>query len=45
MRIQGRDCTLTVARDGEFIPIPYSEETVFGSGEKSHVAPVGKSQF
>ncbi|SEQ77340.1 hypothetical protein SAMN04487977_11083 [Treponema bryantii] len=28
MRIQGKDCTLTVARDGEFIPIPYSEETV-----------------
>lgn len=28
MRIQGRDCTLTVARDDELIPIPYSEETV-----------------
>ena len=28
MRIHGRDCTLTVARDGELIPIPYSEETV-----------------
>ena len=28
MNIQGRDCTLTVARDGEFIPLPYSEETV-----------------
>ena len=28
MNIQGRDCTLTVARDDEFIPLPYSEETV-----------------
>ena len=28
MRIQGKDCTLTVARDNEFIPLPYSEETV-----------------
>ena len=28
MNIQGRDCTLTVARDGTFIPLPYSEETV-----------------
>ena len=28
MRIHGRDCTLTVARDGELIPLPYSEETV-----------------
>ena len=28
MRIQGKDCTLTVARDGEFIPIPYSEQVV-----------------
>ena len=28
MRIQGRYCTLTVARDGELTPLPYSEETV-----------------
>ena len=28
MNIQGKDCTLTVARDCEFIPLPYSEETV-----------------
>ena len=28
MRIHGKDCTLTVARDGELIPLPYSEETV-----------------
>ena len=28
MKIQGRDCTLTVAKDGDFIPLPYSEETV-----------------
>ena len=28
MRIHGRDCTLTVARDGDLIPLPYSEETV-----------------
>ena len=28
MKIQGRDCTLTVAKDGTFIPLPYSEETV-----------------
>ena len=28
MKVQGRDCTLTVARDGTFIPLPYSEETV-----------------
>ena len=28
MNVQGRDCTLTVARDGELIPLPYSEETV-----------------
>lgn len=28
MRIQGRDCTLTVSRDGELTPLPYSEETV-----------------
>lgn len=28
MKIQGRDCTLTVLKDGEFVPLPYSEETV-----------------
>lgn len=28
MRIQGKDCTLTVAKDGTFIPLSYSEETV-----------------
>ena len=28
MKIQGRDCTLTVLKDNEFIPLPYSEETV-----------------
>ena len=28
MNVQGRDCTLTVAKDGELIPLPYSEETV-----------------
>lgn len=28
MNVQGRDCTLTVARDGDLIPLPYSEETV-----------------
>lgn len=28
MKVQGRDCTLTIAKDGEFYPLPYSEETV-----------------
>ena len=28
MKIQGRNCTLTVLKDNEFIPLPYSEETV-----------------
>ena len=28
MKVQGRDCTLTIAKDGELIPLPYSEETV-----------------
>lgn len=28
MKIQGRDCTLTVSKDGTFYPLPYSEETV-----------------
>ena len=26
--IQGKSCTLTVAKDGEYYPLPYSEETV-----------------
>ena len=28
MKIQGRDYTLTVAKDGYYYPLPYSEETV-----------------
>ena len=28
MMIQGKSCTLTVAKDGEYYPLPYSEETV-----------------
>ena len=28
MMIQGKSCTLTVAKDGYFYPLPYSEETV-----------------
>ena len=28
MRIQGKSCTLTVAKDGYYYPLPYSEETV-----------------
>ena len=28
MKVQGRDCTLTIAKDGEYYPLPYSEETV-----------------
>ena len=28
MKVQGRDCTLTLAKDGEYYPLPYSEETV-----------------
>lgn len=28
MKVQGRDCTLTVAKDGYYYPLPYSEETV-----------------
>ena len=30
MKIQCKDCTLTVARDGEFIPISYSCKTNHG---------------
>ena len=28
MKVQGRDCTLTVAKDGYYYPLPYSKETV-----------------
>ena len=28
MMIQGKSCTLTVAKDSEYYPLPYSEETV-----------------
>ena len=28
MMIQGKSCTLTVAKDGYYYPLPYSEETV-----------------
>ena len=28
MKVQGRDCTLTIAKDDEYYPLPYSEETV-----------------
>lgn len=28
MKIQGRDCTLTLAKDGYYYPLPCSEETV-----------------
>lgn len=28
MKVQGRDCTLTVAKDDGYYPLPYSEETV-----------------
>lgn len=28
MKVQGRDCTLTVAKDDNYYPLPYSEETV-----------------
>ena len=28
MKVQGRSCTLTIAKDGEYYPLPYSEETV-----------------
>lgn len=28
MMIQGKSCTLTVAKDGYFYPLPYREETV-----------------
>lgn len=28
MKIQGRDCTLTLLKDINYYPLPYSEETV-----------------
>ena len=33
MMIQGKSCTLTVAKDGEYYPLPYSEETVRQASE------------
>lgn len=43
MKIQGRDCTLTVAKDDEYYPLPYSEETVRETS-KGYVLPavIGK---
>ena len=38
MKIQGRNCTLTVARDGDYYPLPYSEETV-REASKGYVLP------
>ena len=28
MKVQGRDCTLTLLKDNEYYPLPYCEETV-----------------
>lgn len=43
MKIKGRSCTLTVAKDGEFYPLPFSEETVRETS-KGYVLPpvIGK---
>ena len=43
MKIQGRTCTLTVAKDNTYIPLPYSEETVRETS-KGYVQPavIGK---
>ena len=43
MMIQGKSCTLTVAKDGEYYPLPYSEETV-RQASKGYVLPecIGK---
>lgn len=43
MKIQGRDCTLTVAKDNEYFSLPYSEETV-REMSKGYVLPgvIGK---
>ena len=38
MKIQGRTCTLTVAKDNTYIPLPYSEETVRETS-KGYVLP------
>ncbi len=38
MKVQGRDCTLTVAKDDEYYPLPYSEETV-RQASKGYVLP------
>ncbi len=38
MKVQGRDCTLTVAKDNEYYPLPYSEETVRQTS-KGYVLP------
>ena len=38
MMIQGKSCTLTVAKDGEYYPLPYSEETV-RTASKGYVLP------
>lgn len=43
MKIQGRDCTLTLAKYGYYYPLPYSEETVRETS-KGYVLPpvIGK---
>lgn len=38
MNIQGKDCILTVAKDDELIPLPYSEETI-RLASKGYVLP------
>lgn len=38
MNIKGKDCTLTVAKNGELIPLPYSEETI-RLASKGYVLP------
>ena len=38
MMIQGKSCTLTVAKDGYYYPLPYSEETV-REASKGYVLP------
>ena len=38
MKIKGRNCTLTVTRDGDYYPLPYSEETV-REASKGYVLP------
>ena len=43
MKIQGRACTLTLAKDDEYYPLPYSEETVRQSSKGYFVpAVIGK---